>query len=77
MKDGKLKRGAWLCGIAAGAAVNVPSCADLLAGIVADAKHIIGERLATMAGRWRPSVLDRATPGCRPSAFKRDRATAI
>ena len=51
MQAGTLDRGAWSRGMAAGLIDDVPSCADLLAEIVADAERIIGERLAAMARR--------------------------
>ena len=50
MQEGNLDRGAWSCGMAAGLIDTVPSCADLLATIVADAERIVGARLRTMAG---------------------------
>ena len=50
MQDGNLDRGAWSCGMAAGLIDTVPSCADLLATIVADAERIVGDRLRTVIG---------------------------
>ncbi len=51
MQDGEVDRGVWSCGMAAGLIADVPSCADLLATIVADAERLIGERLAGLIGR--------------------------
>lgn len=51
MEGGDVERGAWSCGMAAGLIDDVPSCAQLLATIVADAELIIGQRLAGLINR--------------------------
>ena len=51
MHDGDLDRGVWSCGMVAGLIDDVPTCADLIATVVADAERIIRERLAGLALR--------------------------
>ena len=45
MKDGNLDAGPWSCGMVAGLIHDVPTCADLIASIVAEARAIIQQRL--------------------------------
>lgn len=51
MQGGDVDRGAWSCGMAAGLIDDLPSCAELLTTIVADAERIIGQRLAGLIDR--------------------------
>ena len=46
MTDGKMDDGAWSCGMVAGLIHDIPSCQDLVDGMVAEAEEIINSRLA-------------------------------
>ena len=60
MQEGKVERGAWSCGMAAGLISSLPSCQDLLDKIILDAEVIISERLHKLLVRNPNSVvLDR------------------
>lgn len=45
MLDGEMDIGAWSCGMVAGLINDIPTCKDLIDGIMADAEKIINERL--------------------------------
>ena len=46
MVDGELDAGAWSCGLVAGLIHDIPTCAELVARIVSQARRIVRERLA-------------------------------
>lgn len=46
MQDGDMDAGAWSCGMVAGLIHDIPTCKDLIDGIIADAEEIIRGRLA-------------------------------
>ncbi|WP_336298304.1 hypothetical protein [Sphingomonas sp. QA11] len=46
MKDGDMEAGAWSCGMVAGLISDIPTVADLIAGIMEQADMIIHDRLA-------------------------------
>ena len=46
MQDGTMDAGAWSCGMVAGLIHDVPTVKDLIDRIMAEAHHIIGQRLA-------------------------------
>lgn len=45
MKDGDMDAGAWSCGMVAGLIHDIPTCKDLIEGIMAEAEEIINTRL--------------------------------
>ena len=46
MQDGDVDAGAWSCGMVAGLIHDIPSCDDLIGGIMAEAQTIIRSRLS-------------------------------
>ena len=48
MLDGDMDAGAWSCGMVAGLIKDIPTCKDLIDGIMRDAEAIIQKRLAGM-----------------------------
>ena len=48
MLDGETEVGVWSCGMVAGLIHDIPTCEDLISGIVRDAEEIIAKRLAAM-----------------------------
>ena len=48
MNDGKMDSGAWSCGMVAGLINDVPTCQELIEGIVTEAKSIISGNLAEL-----------------------------
>ena len=46
MSEGEMDAGAWSCGMVAGLINDIPSCKDLIEGIMAEAEAIITQRLA-------------------------------
>ena len=46
MQSGEMDAGAWSCGMVAGLIRDVPTCRELIDGIMAQAEQIISERLA-------------------------------
>lgn len=48
MIDGEMEAGVWSCGMVAGLIHDVPTCADLIDGIMAEAEAIIRQRLADL-----------------------------
>lgn len=46
MHDGEMDAGAWSCGMVAGLIDDIPSVRELIDRIMADASHLIGQRLA-------------------------------
>ena len=48
MKDGDMDAGAWSCGMVAGLIHDIPTCKDLIDGIMRDAEQIIRGRLVGM-----------------------------
>ncbi|MBS0340403.1 MAG: nitronate monooxygenase, partial [Proteobacteria bacterium] len=48
MIQGDMDAGAWSCGMVAGLIRDVPSCAELIDRIMAQARELIGQRLAGM-----------------------------
>ena len=48
MKDGDMDAGAWSCGMVAGLIHSVPTCEELISGIMKDADALIAERLKSM-----------------------------
>ena len=46
MSEGEMDAGAWSCGMVAGLINDIPSCKDLIEGIMAEADAIITQRLA-------------------------------
>ncbi len=49
MSDGDMDAGAWSCGMVAGLIHDIPSCDDLVRGMVKEAEEIIAKRLAQFA----------------------------
>ena len=49
MQDGAMDAGAWSCGMVAGLIHDVPSCRELIDGIMLEANSIIQEKLASFA----------------------------
>jgi len=49
MQDGEMEAGAWSCGMVVGLIHDIPTCKELIDGIMADADQIIRERLARFA----------------------------
>ncbi len=49
MKEGEMDAGAWSCGMVAGLIRDVPTCAELIERIMAEAREIITRRLPVMA----------------------------
>jgi nitronate monooxygenase len=45
MQEGDMDAGAWSCGMVAGLIHDVPTCKDLIEGLVKDAETIIRKRL--------------------------------
>ncbi|GAB7541900.1 NAD(P)H-dependent flavin oxidoreductase [Cupriavidus sp. 8B] len=50
MLDGEMDAGAWSCGMVAGLIDDIPSVRELIDRIMADASHLIGQRLARILG---------------------------
>lgn len=48
MGDGDMEAGAWSCGMVAGLINDIPSCQDLIEGMVAEAENIIRRKLTTI-----------------------------
>ena len=48
MLDGEVDAGAWSCGMVAGLINDIPSCDELIKGIISDANDIISGRLSGM-----------------------------
>ncbi len=46
MQDGEMDAGAWSCGMVAGLINDIPTCQELIDGIMAEADQIISDRLA-------------------------------
>ena len=49
MQDGAMDAGAWSCGMVAGLIHDIPSCRELIDGIMLEANSIIQEKLASFA----------------------------
>ena len=49
MSEGDMDSGAWSCGMVAGLIHDIPSCNDLVGGMVKEAESIIAKRLAAFA----------------------------
>ncbi len=49
MQDGDMEAGAWSCGMVVGLIHDIPTCQELIDGIMAEADQIIRERLARFA----------------------------
>ena len=49
MSDGDMDAGAWSCGMVAGLIHDIPSCDELVVGMVKEAEEIIAKRLAAFA----------------------------
>ena len=49
MSDGDMDAGAWSCGMVAGLINDIPSCNELVGGMVKEAEEIIAKRLAAFA----------------------------
>ncbi len=49
MSEGDMDAGAWSCGMVAGLIHDIPSCDELVGGMVKEAEEIIAKRLATFA----------------------------
>ena len=49
MSDGDMDAGAWSCGMVAGLIHDIPSCEELVGGMVKEAEEIIAKRLAAFA----------------------------
>jgi nitronate monooxygenase len=45
MQEGTMEAGAWSCGMVAGLIHDIPTCKDLIEGIVSEAEEIISSRL--------------------------------
>lgn len=50
MMDGEMDAGAWSCGMVAGLIHSIPTCEELISGIMQEADGIIKDRLAGFAG---------------------------
>ncbi|MGB3721426.1 MAG: nitronate monooxygenase, partial [Pacificimonas sp.] len=48
MSEGDMDAGAWSCGMVAGLINDIPTCQELIDGIMAEAEGIIRERLEGM-----------------------------
>ena len=48
MLDGEMDSGAWSCGMVAGLIDDIPTCKELIDGIMAEAHELIRERLEGM-----------------------------
>ena len=48
MQEGTMEAGAWSCGMVAGLIHDIPTCKELIEGIVAEAESIISSRLANL-----------------------------
>jgi NAD(P)H-dependent flavin oxidoreductase YrpB (nitropropane dioxygenase family) len=48
MGDGDMDAGAWSCGMVAGLIDDIPSCRELIDGMIAEARDIIGGKLAAL-----------------------------
>jgi nitronate monooxygenase len=46
MAEGEMDAGAWSCGMVAGLIHDIPTCRDLIQGIMAQAREIIDQRLS-------------------------------
>ena len=53
MKDGDMDAGGWSCGMVAGLIHDIPTCKQLIDGIMADAESIITKRLEGFVGKAR------------------------
>jgi NADH:quinone reductase (non-electrogenic) len=51
MQEGTMDSGAWSCGMVAGLINDIPTCADLVNGIMTEAEALISERLVAMMGQ--------------------------
>ena len=49
MSDGDMDAGAWSCGMVAGLIHDIPSCDELVGGMVKEAENIIADRLQKLA----------------------------
>ena len=49
MQDGDMDAGAWSCGMVAGLIHDVPTCKELIDGIMSEAQEIISSRLQNFA----------------------------
>lgn len=58
MHEGDIDAGAWSCGLAAGLVTDIPTVAELIDRIVAQARSILDERLTTMFTQGSVSVAD-------------------
>lgn len=47
MQEGEMEIGAWSCGMVAGLIHDIPSCEQLISGIMQDAEQLIRQRLAS------------------------------
>ncbi|WP_336985517.1 nitronate monooxygenase family protein [Altererythrobacter aquiaggeris] len=50
MQEGDMDKGAWSCGMVAGLISDIPTCQELIDGIMADAEAILGRMNAMQAG---------------------------
>jgi len=50
MTEGKVDAGVWSCGMVAGLIHDIPTCKQLIDGIMADAEEIIRKRLDRLIG---------------------------
>lgn len=48
MMNGEMEAGAWSCGMVAGLINDIPTCEELISGIMRDAERLINERLVGM-----------------------------
>ena len=48
MQEGTMEAGAWSCGMVAGLIHDIPTCKELIEGIVSEAESIISSRLANL-----------------------------
>lgn len=59
MVEGDMDAGAWSCGMVAGLIHDIPTCKDLIEGIVAEAEQILHQRLDRMfAPASQPATVD-------------------
>jgi len=49
MQSGEMDAGVWSCGMVAGLIHDIPTCAELITRVMAEAEDIIGSRLARMS----------------------------
>ena len=49
MQEGEMDAGAWSCGMVAGLIHDIPTCKELIEGIVTEAQAIINQRLSKFA----------------------------